>query len=79
MLQQIQNEALSLVVNGVNKSVSLPEHELTILRDISFEIAAGSSCAIVGRSGSGKTTLLGILAGIDTATSGSVMAGGIDL
>lgn len=79
MLQQIQKEALSLVVNGVNKSVSLPEHELTILRDISFEIAAGSSCAIVGRSGSGKTTLLGILAGIDTATSGSVMAGGIDL
>ena len=45
---------------------------LKILDDISFEIPTGQSVAIVGQSGSGKTTLLGLLAGLDTPTSGSV-------
>ncbi len=52
---------------------------LTILHDISFEVASGESIAIVGASGSGKSTLLGLLAGLDTPTSGSVQLNGIDL
>lgn len=52
---------------------------LTILHDISFEVAAGESLAIVGASGSGKSTLLGLLAGLDTPSSGSVQLNGIDL
>jgi len=49
------------------------------LQDINFDIEAGSSVAIVGPSGSGKTTLLGLCAGLDGASSGTVVIHGIDL
>ena len=49
---------------------------LSILDDISFDIATGQSVAIVGQSGSGKTTLLGLLAGLDVPSSGSVTVAG---
>jgi len=52
---------------------------LTVVKDISFAIAAGSTCAIVGPSGSGKTTLLGLCAGLEHPTSGRVRLDGIDL
>lgn len=51
-------------------------HELTVLRDIDFQLAEGDSCAIIGPSGSGKTTLLGLCAGLDDATSGTVKLAG---
>jgi putative ABC transport system ATP-binding protein len=50
-----------------------------VLRDVSFEVAAGSSCAIVGPSGSGKTTLLGLCAGLDRPTAGSITLAGEEL
>jgi len=53
--------------------------KLAILRDISFELGAGQTVAIVGASGSGKSTLLGILAGLDTPSSGTVQLAGQDL
>ncbi len=49
------------------------------MRDISFEIPQGQSCAIVGASGSGKSTLLALLAGLDTPSQGSVELAGTDL
>jgi len=45
---------------------------LVILDGIDLEINERETVAIVGASGSGKTTLLGILAGLDSATAGSV-------
>jgi putative ABC transport system ATP-binding protein len=54
-------------------------HPLTVLRDVSFEIPDGAFVAIVGPSGSGKTTLLGLLAGLDTPTSGEVLLDGAPL
>lgn len=53
--------------------------ELTVLHDVSFEIGAGETFAIVGPSGSGKTTLLGLCAGLDQASGGAVYVNGIQL
>jgi len=60
---------------GVSKRVRTAEHQLTILDDISIDISAGQSMAIVGPSGAGKSTLLGLLAGLDTPTAGEIWVG----
>ena len=52
---------------------------LAVLKHVTFSIPQGSFVAIVGPSGSGKTTLLGLLAGLDTPSSGSVSLDGADL
>ena len=52
---------------------------LTVVKDISFSLVPGSTCAILGPSGSGKTTLLGLCAGLDQPTAGEVRLDGIDL
>ena len=61
------------------KQVTTGDSALTILHDVSFTVNAGEAVAIVGASGSGKSTLLGLLAGLDTPTSGSVSISGEDL
>ena len=53
--------------------------EITVLRDITFELPAGGFLAITGPSGSGKSTLLGLLAGLDRPTRGRVVLEGQDL
>lgn len=53
--------------------------ELVILSDINFTVQAGATLALVGASGSGKSTLLGLLAGLDTPSTGSVRIDGVDL
>ena len=63
---------LVLEVRDVSKSVNGPEGRLDILSNVAMQVRAGESFAIVGASGSGKTTLLGLLAGLDTPTSGSI-------
>ena len=52
---------------------------LTVLHDVSFSLATGSTCAILGPSGSGKTTLLGLCAGLDQPSDGNVVLDGVDL
>lgn len=49
------------------------------MQDVTLEIAAGESVAIVGASGAGKSTLLALLAGLDMPTSGKVWLAGHDL
>jgi putative ABC transport system ATP-binding protein len=68
-----------LSANGLTKEYQSGTHALTVLRDVSFDIAPGDFVAIVGPSGSGKTTLLGLLAGLDTPTRGSVSIDGVDI
>lgn len=67
------NETPLLEARNLGKRVSGPEGELVILEDINFKLFPGQSLAITGPSGSGKSTLLGLLAGLDTPSSGAVL------
>lgn len=68
-----------LEVINLTKSYQSGGHPLTVLHEVSFKLQAGDSFSIVGPSGSGKTTLLGLCAGLDRASSGSVILNGIAL
>lgn len=68
-----------LHVRQLTKSYRTAAGELTVLKNITFALEPGATCAILGPSGSGKTTLLGLCAGLDLPTSGSVMLNGIEL
>ena len=70
---------LTLIARDLTKEYRSGDHELVVLRDVSFTIPQGAFVAIIGPSGSGKTTLLGLLAGLDTATRGQVLFDGEDL
>ena len=68
-----------LSVQNLTKTYPSGERTLTVLKDISFHIPSGSTCAVVGPSGSGKTTLLGLCAGLDRPTAGSIFLNSIEL
>ena len=52
---------------------------LTVVDQLSFEVAEGDAVGIVGPNGAGKTTLLNLIAGDLRADSGSVALGGVDV
>lgn len=61
------------------KIIENPPSRVEILREVTFSVPRGQFLAIMGASGSGKSTLLGLMAGLDTVTSGSVVVDGIDI
>jgi len=65
-----------LDVQHVSKTYHTGAGPLTVLKDISFCLAVGTTCAVVGPSGSGKTTLMGLCAGLDRPSSGTVILHG---
>lgn len=69
----------AIVVRGLTKRVADASGELTILHSVDFTVHRGETVAIVGASGSGKSTLLGLLAGLDTPSSGTVLIEGTDI
>lgn len=68
-----------LNISNLTKTYQSAGRTLTVLDNINFTVAAGSTNAIVGPSGSGKTTLLGLCAGLDRASSGIVELNNINL
>ncbi|HLK66725.1 MAG TPA: ABC transporter ATP-binding protein [Bryobacteraceae bacterium] len=66
-------------VRALTKSIDTGTHRVDILKGIDLEIPKGQFAAIMGPSGSGKSTLLGLLAGLDSPTSGQVLLDGEDI
>ncbi|MEI8384880.1 MAG: ABC transporter ATP-binding protein [Nitrosomonadaceae bacterium] len=64
---------------ALTKQVSTGSDHLVILHDINLSVIEGESLAVIGSSGSGKSTLLGLLAGLDSPSSGSVHLAGEDI
>lgn len=67
---------IALRARGLTKSYRQGAAELTVLRGIDLELAAGECVAVLGASGSGKSTLLHLLAGLDVPTAGEVELAG---
>jgi putative ABC transport system ATP-binding protein len=66
-------------VSGLTKSISTATHRVDILKGIDFHITRGEFVAIMGASGSGKSTLLGLLAGLDSPTTGKIFLDNEDI
>ncbi len=66
-------------VRELSKVIENPPSRVEILQDITFSVPRGQFVAIMGASGSGKSTLLGLMAGLDTVTSGRIVLDGVDI
>ena len=64
---------------NLSKKIIFNDQEIVILDDINLEVSSSSSLAVIGPSGSGKSTLLGILAGLDSPSSGEIFINQIPL
>jgi putative ABC transport system ATP-binding protein len=66
-------------LRGVSKTVMSGTSPLTILHPLDLGVAAGRFLAVTGPSGSGKSTLLGLIAGLDSPSSGRIVIDGTDI
>jgi lipoprotein-releasing system ATP-binding protein len=74
-----ENQSLVIDCKKVTRTYREGPEELTIFSDISLQVAAGETVAIVGSSGAGKTTLLNLLGGLDKPSSGHIAICGEDI
>ncbi|NGP19378.1 ABC transporter ATP-binding protein [Devosia aurantiaca] len=73
------SEALIVDAKNIDYTLDVAGRPLTILRNVSLQVAPAEVVAIVGPSGSGKTSMLMLLAGLEKATGGAVVVNGRDL
>jgi putative ABC transport system ATP-binding protein len=73
------SEDCVILVEQLSKIIENPPNRVEILKNVSFSVPRGQFVAIMGASGSGKSTLLGLLAGLDTVTSGRILLDGTDI
>jgi putative ABC transport system ATP-binding protein len=66
-------------LNGVGKTFFRGKEQLDVLKNLSLEVNEGAYDALMGPSGSGKSTLLNLIAGLDSATTGTVEVAGATL
>lgn len=68
-----------LSIKQLSKDYGSQENIFHALKDVNLDIAEGEAIAIVGKSGSGKSTLMHLMVGLDTPTTGEVVAGEGDI
>jgi len=78
-LQEVSIRMPAIRVSALTKIIQTATHRVEILRGIDFDVEHGEFVAIMGPSGSGKSTLLGLLAGLDSPTSGQIILDGDDI
>lgn len=66
-------------LSRVTKTYYRGKEPVEVLKNLDLQIPEGSFDALMGPSGSGKSTLLNLIAGLDSASSGTVRVGGADL
>jgi putative ABC transport system ATP-binding protein len=78
-MQSAAGDTPLIEVRNLFKTIENPPNRVEILRDVTFSVPRGQFLAVMGASGSGKSTLLGLLAGLDTVTSGQIVLDSIDI
>jgi putative ABC transport system ATP-binding protein len=69
-------QQLILAARGIHKGFVMGGQKIEVLKDLTLNLVAGETLAILGPSGSGKSTLLGLLAGLETPDQGEIVLRG---
>ncbi len=77
--EAMKDTPLVIDCRQVTRTYTQGPEKLTIFSDISLEVTAGETVAIVGSSGAGKTTLLNLLGGLDKPSTGQISICGKDI
>ena len=68
-----------IALEGVSRVYGSAESEVRALSEIDLQVAEGEFVVVLGPSGSGKTTLLNVIGALDSATSGRIVVGSVDI
>jgi len=68
-----------LEARNISKTYAIGNRRITVLDDVSLEVARGEFLVVEGESGSGKSTLLSVLSGLDTTDRGRILIEGNDI
>lgn len=67
-----------LQARNVTLRLGSGEAQVDILKGIDLDVAAGETLALLGPSGSGKSSLMAVLSGLERASAGQILTGGLD-
>src|SRR5882672_10317277 len=74
-----QRNGASVAITSLSKAYRTTAAEVIALDNVSVQFPAAEAAVLMGPSGCGKTSLLNLIAGIDRASSGSIVVGGVDV